>query len=900
MKTLKGLGVLWVLLACSFAQVSSDLEVSASNPKPILGTSVLLSCRIFKPNGYPVEWKLTNPEVGTVTIAATHMMTNCSNNGWHISDRIHYRWESCKKSVKDAPFQDFNITIIKTRRRDTGHWFCDEMNAPYRKSVYIEVAVPPGPPTVIGFGTVAMGLKHTLTCNATQPGLSAAITYQWFKEGNVDVFEGAALTFPNTSKADTGTYKCYATNIYGSTELSGRLEVNGQVASVKLSVSSTSLIEGRKVNMTCTAVGGNPIPMLTISISGNQWVNETGQTRELSMETVVKRDDKEAVCSANVTGIASVVTDQVSLDVKYPPDVIISTNPSTRIVTENMGDVHLRCESRGGNPSKPHNGTIAWYYGGKELVKKTASKLPYRLSRPNRTQAGDYRCLVSNYGEMFAWNSIQLDIIYSAEWDNSFPDRRTATAGVSKMVTFTLHILANPKPSKVAWLRETPGMIYDPTQSTPSLGYSYQTQVVNERTYTLNFWRVSSSDYGHYRAYVTNDAGTTSFVFTLLPPGPPYPPCCLKMTSSTSVSVTLTFRVNYTRDSSQLFEISYRNLDSKSSPWEKFHNISDAGSSATITKKISNLKPKTQYELRVRAFSHLGLSGYSGSALAMTRESPSPRPKVQARKVGHVAVISWDSWKGSHVEVVSCTAKGLCKTYSGTNLTTIGIPVEESIYNQTFVVRYYDGDDLAFTSKAVSVQKVPEPTTASEFPNYGYGISGFAGGCVLVTFIALIIWKVRAIRQSNASTDPEFVDEFDSDPYTCLRDGSVNDSIHTITGAGREPGLVFRNSAYDYEDPSTQNGNASRMNDYEPPDEIYVNLTPIEQKIRLQQNLAGASQRQNTNAYESPTGVRPNEVPWTTYQSLKGDRQDGRTPKATEDDVYVDCDPVADTYVYRP
>lgn len=112
-----------------------------------------------------------------------------------------------------------------------------------------------------------------------------------------------------------------------STALMDPLSVLGQVSSVKLSVSSTSLIEGRKVNMTCTAVGGNPMPMLTISISGNQWVNETGQTRELSMETVVKRDDKEAVCSANVTGIASVVTDKVSLDVKckYIQEILLIT-----------------------------------------------------------------------------------------------------------------------------------------------------------------------------------------------------------------------------------------------------------------------------------------------------------------------------------------------------------------------------------------------------------------------------------------------------------------------------------------------------------------------------------------------------------------------------------------------
>jgi hypothetical protein len=142
-----------LLMDPSGISVSADgMNVSASILTPALGGSVLLACRIFKPNGYPVDWQLSNSQLGTKAIGTTHMLRNCSNNGWVISDRTYYRWETCEKSVAGVAFQDFNLTIIKTRLRDTGTWTCNEMNAKISRSIYL---------TVISEYRMAYSLHHT-------------------------------------------------------------------------------------------------------------------------------------------------------------------------------------------------------------------------------------------------------------------------------------------------------------------------------------------------------------------------------------------------------------------------------------------------------------------------------------------------------------------------------------------------------------------------------------------------------------------------------------------------------------------------------------------------------------------------------------------------------------------
>jgi hypothetical protein len=92
------------------------------------------------------------------------------------------------------------------------------------------------------------------------------------------------------------------------------LYVSDEVTDVNLSASPTSLIEGQKVKLTCTSVGGKPVPILTLSSAGSQWINKSSQTKTFSVEAVVRRDDTEVVCTAQ--GQKVNLTDKVTLDIK--------------------------------------------------------------------------------------------------------------------------------------------------------------------------------------------------------------------------------------------------------------------------------------------------------------------------------------------------------------------------------------------------------------------------------------------------------------------------------------------------------------------------------------------------------------------------------------------------------
>ena len=117
----------------------SVMQVTTNNSKPLLGSSVTLSCRIFEPNGYPIEWLQTNGGGGTKSVAKTDWLADCER--WHVRDSNYYRWDNrtCKRPQKGVESQDFNLTIIKTRLIDTGDWFCDEKNATHTRSVRLDV-----------------------------------------------------------------------------------------------------------------------------------------------------------------------------------------------------------------------------------------------------------------------------------------------------------------------------------------------------------------------------------------------------------------------------------------------------------------------------------------------------------------------------------------------------------------------------------------------------------------------------------------------------------------------------------------------------------------------------------------------------------------------------------------
>lgn len=71
--------------------------------------------------------------------------------------------------------------------------------------------------------TVTEGTGITATCSAQG---SPTITYRWYKgNSNTEISTGAALNIASSSRTDTGSYTCRATNNYGSGEASVNVDV---------------------------------------------------------------------------------------------------------------------------------------------------------------------------------------------------------------------------------------------------------------------------------------------------------------------------------------------------------------------------------------------------------------------------------------------------------------------------------------------------------------------------------------------------------------------------------------------------------------------------------------------------------------------------------------------------
>ncbi|XP_064642714.1 B-cell receptor CD22-like [Lineus longissimus] len=280
-----------------------------------------------------------------------------------------------------------------------------------------------------------------------------------------------------------------------------------------LQIPLTVIYEGKQITITCETDSANPVANVQFhrKRTGGNWEQLTsgvtsedraaeynGRIRKSTLVVTANRLDTQAVFKCEVRDGLFKMEQTTTVNVYYPASVVLSSASTT--VKE--GDtVTLTCEARGGNPTSY---TYIWYYNWIQIPNMTSRQ--YRISSIQYNGSGEYRCRAVNYSPGgIADSSLKLDVLYKAKWDPNLPRLLTVESRPLRPVMFTLHVIANPRPTNITW--------YHPNHQMAT-GENFIPAEVNG-TYTLSKGSVGTQDYGNYTVKVTNTVGISYFVFEL-------------------------------------------------------------------------------------------------------------------------------------------------------------------------------------------------------------------------------------------------------------------------------------------------------------------------------------------------------------------------------------------------
>ncbi|XP_064651686.1 uncharacterized protein LOC135502658 isoform X3 [Lineus longissimus] len=750
--------LLFISLILNCANAAPSYSVNVSPTTVGIGDSVTLSCRITDPSGFTVQWrKDINGEfkdVGTAT------KNGCIFNAQ--LDSTNYRWDICGAATNISP-RDYNLKIIKARPADAGTWDClDIGKGTPSDRVEVKVQVPPLTPTVTGLDKpVGVGTKHTLTCDAHQPGISNSIAYTWYKD-NIAKATLSDLSFNPVSKADAGSYRCEAKNAVATTT-SKSLDFEVYYPPNTITLSSTKSVRplNQRESFTCMTSGSNPPnPILTIyrdKGGKKELLTGTGPTILLNDRRMAKSDNQaKFYCESSVSGYPSMFkkSNEITYTVYYPHTVTLLTN-STRTVVAGT-TFTLTCNATGGNPENVKQ--YRWTRNGKTL--QSTSRVYYRYD-VKYDDGGNYGCTATNDGGSTS-DSINITVNYPPIWNPALPEVLTTTATLNRPAKFTLHVIANPVATVATWFR------YHSSTNFTALDSDFTPAKVNETTYTLEIKSVKQDYFGQYKVDVTSPTGPSAFIFKLTPPGKPNPPCCLNVTMVTSKSVTLTFKAGFFGGSEQTFTVEFRESSGSWSDAET--KVADPGTDRIATVKISDLKEETGYEFRVCGKNSFGRSEYSDIAGTETDAAPPiSDDEISIIRKDATITISWPALGREYtkIEIKYCVIRGenrgVCVIHEvkDTSVTMATITVEEGKeYGYTMTI-YDDGDTVFISAVLASRTELPVVIIAG----------GAAGGGVLLLIIIIItavciskkrkekkekgdVELHRVIRTSSTNNDP--------------------------------------------------------------------------------------------------------------------------------------------------
>uniref|UniRef100_A0A8C6SWI9 Neural cell adhesion molecule 1b n=1 Tax=Neogobius melanostomus TaxID=47308 RepID=A0A8C6SWI9_9GOBI len=452
---------------------------------------------------------------------------------------------------------------------------------------------------------------------------------QMQKDVRFKVLPNKHLQIRGIKKTDEGSYTCEARQF-------ARGEIDLRVIKVVVNVLPTIRVWQSEVNatadvgnsamLTC-AVDGYPEPMVTWT--RNKMVLEAGEKygfnedgSEMTIMEVSKLDEGDYTCIAkNKAGEAE---QELSLRVFVKPKITYTANQTSPEMEE---QVTLTCEASG-DPTP----TISWTSGehvftegeqaswtrpeqhkspdGNVVVRSDARVSSLTLKYVKYTDAGQYLCTArSAIGEDAA--ALYLEVHYAP--------KILGTVAVytweGNSVNISCEVRAYPSEVSIEWLRD--GL---------QLPNSNSTNVKIYRTPSSSYLQVtpeSENDFGSYNCTASNEMGTESKEFLLIQADVPSAP---SVSEVRPFSTTAQIYFEEPESNGGVPVLRYRAEWRAPGSGRWTHKVFEAQDGFVSEMIITDLKPETNYEVRLSAINGKGEGERSPEEFFKTEPVRNPNP----------------------------------------------------------------------------------------------------------------------------------------------------------------------------------------------------------------------------------------------------------------------------------
>ncbi|XP_035665713.1 peroxidasin homolog, partial [Branchiostoma floridae] len=215
-----------------------------------------------------------------------------------------------KQGSTTAVSSTAQLSIPNIQRTAAGTYMCTATNTFHDGSAgtgtantVVTVQYKPSQPTVdITPNPVVENQTVTLTCSSDE-SVPPPTSYSWTRDGQSVSHSGGTLTINNVQRGEAGQYRCTATNVVGTSQESGPVElvVNYKPSQPTVEITPNPVVEDQTVTLTCSSASSVPAPTSYSWTRDGQSVSHSGGT--LTINNVQSGQAGQYRCTAtNVVG----------------------------------------------------------------------------------------------------------------------------------------------------------------------------------------------------------------------------------------------------------------------------------------------------------------------------------------------------------------------------------------------------------------------------------------------------------------------------------------------------------------------------------------------------------------------------------------------------------------------
>ncbi|XP_053182924.1 carcinoembryonic antigen-related cell adhesion molecule 5-like [Scomber japonicus] len=363
--------------------------------KPYVGqtTSGLTELKMLEPVS---NVKITANSTDLIEFSSVSL--SCSSSGFSPS----FLWLNGSSEVTASERVQFTnggrtLTIISVTRYDQRPLVCRVSNAVSgvtSNPVNLNINYGPENTRLKLFPSqdhYVQGSTISLSCSAVS---RPSAQFQWFLNGGLLSGSGSKLTLTNIQMSQSGDYSCRAFNSKTrryQISLPSAITVVAQVSNVRVTASSSDLVEFSSVRLSCSS-SGSSLSFLWMNgsseVTASERVQFTDGGRTLTIINVTRYDQGPFRCHVS-NPVSDDTSDPIEITISFGPEnIILKLSPSQEHHVKGS-TIRLSCSAASRPPVD-----FQWFLNG-DLLSDSGPELTLMNFQMN--QSGDYTCQAFNY-----------------------------------------------------------------------------------------------------------------------------------------------------------------------------------------------------------------------------------------------------------------------------------------------------------------------------------------------------------------------------------------------------------------------------------------------------------------------------------------------------------------------